>query len=363
MNKKYFSIILEGVDVWNNWRLGNPDITPNLSNLDFGNMNLSEINFEGIDLTRTNLSGANLSFANLNRANLYMANLNNVKLNNANLCEAKLISAQLINAELSRASINSAFLKRADLCYATLNETDFIGSDLRLTNFCRANMEGADLSYCRLIETNLCSTNLTNCRIHGVSAWNVITDENTKQSNLIISKPDEPDITTDNLEIAQFIYLMLNNKKIRAVLDSITSKVVLILGRFYTERKVVLDAIRSELRKYDYIPIIFDFEETANRDVKETVSTLAHMSKFVIADITDPSSIPLELQTIVPALPSVPVMPILQDGFKEFSMFKSLQHYPWVMKTFKYKNCYEVINLIKEKIIIPSEEMAARLKP
>ena len=65
----------------------------------------------------------------------------------------------------------------------------------------------------------------------------------------------------DNLEVAQFIYLLLNNAKIREVIDTITSKVVLILGRFTPERKVVLDALREELQKRDYVPVLFDFDK------------------------------------------------------------------------------------------------------
>jgi predicted transcriptional regulator len=106
-------------------------------------------------------------------------------------------------------------------------------------------------------------------------------------------------ISVDNLEVAQFIYLLLNNQKIRHVIDTITSKVVLILGRFTPQRKAVLDAIRDELRKRDYLPLLFDFDKPSNRDITETVSTLAHMAKFVIADITDARSIPQELMAIV----------------------------------------------------------------
>ena len=45
-----------------------------------------------------------------------------------------------------------------------------------------------------------------------------------------------PEIAVDNIEIAQFIYLMLHNQKIRDAIDTITSKAVLILGRFTDER-------------------------------------------------------------------------------------------------------------------------------
>jgi hypothetical protein len=69
------------------------------------------------------------------------------------------------------------------------------------------------------------------------------------QADLIITRKNQPEITVDNLEIAQFIYLLLNNERIRHVIDTITTKVVLILGRFTPERKAVLDALREELRR------------------------------------------------------------------------------------------------------------------
>src|SRR5262249_20430287 len=51
-------------------------------------------------------------------------------------------------------------------------------------------------------------------------------------------------------------------------------------------RKAVLDALRDELRHRNYLPILFDFEKPSNRDITETVSTLAHLARFVIADIS-----------------------------------------------------------------------------
>jgi hypothetical protein len=42
--------------------------------------------------------------------------------------------------------------------------------------------------------------------------------------------PETPKITTDDIEIAQFLYLLIHNEKLRKVIDTITSKVVLILA-------------------------------------------------------------------------------------------------------------------------------------
>jgi hypothetical protein len=93
------------------------------------------------------------------------------------------------------------------------------------------------------------------------------------------------------LEVAQFMPLLLNNQRIREVLDTITSRAVLILGRFTLERRMVLDALRKELRRRNYLPILFDFEKPGSRDFTETVSTLDHLARFIIADLTAPSSI------------------------------------------------------------------------
>jgi hypothetical protein len=145
------------------------------------------------------------------------------------------------------------------------------------------------------------------------------------------------------------------------VIDTITTKVVLILGRFTLERKAVLDAIRDALRQHDYLPVLFDFDKPTSRDLTETISTLAHMARFIIADITEAKSIPQELQAIVPNLPSVPVQPLLLTSDREYGMFESIKRYPWVLDTYYYDNLNEVLVSIEDKVISPAETKAREL--
>jgi uncharacterized protein YjbI with pentapeptide repeats len=375
MNEKHLAILREGVETWNAWRKENADEPPpdlskaNLSKANLSRANLFKANLTGASLIEANLyeatlidanlSGANtsLSGANFTGANLSNANLFKANLAGANLSRARLFNANLIEANLSKANLTMAILSVANLAGANLIEANLSAANLSGANFTGANLAGASLIEAVLVKTGLRKTNLTKCWVYGLSAWDVELD-GAVQTNLRITRPDEPEITVDDLEVAQFIYLLLNNQNIRHVIDTITSKVVLILGRFTPERKPILDAIRDELRKRDYLPVLFDFDKPSNRDITETVSTLAHMAKFVIADITDARSIPQELMAIVPTLPSVPVQPLLLASQREYGMFEHFKRYPWVLEPYLYEDQDRLLAAITDKVIGPAEKKA-----
>jgi hypothetical protein len=212
------------------------------------------------------------------------------------------------------------------------------------------------------LEADLTGADLTGSRIYGVSAWKLKLDETTKQQNLVITNPDEAAITVDNIEVAQFIYLMLRNQKIRDVIDAITSKVVLILGRFTDKRKAVLDALREELRKRDYLPILFDFERPSSRDTDETITLLARMARFVIADISDAKSVLQELRAIVPDLPSVPVQPIILAMQEEPGMFDFYRNRPSFLAVHRYADQAQLLADLGDKVIRPAELKVRELR-
>ena len=157
-----------------------------------------------------------------------------------------------------------------------------------------------------------------------------------------------------DLGVAQFIYLLLHNEKIRDVINTISKKGVLILGRF-TERKDVLEAIRAAVRRRNYVPIVFDFERPTDRDFTETVMTLAGMCFFIVADITQPKSVPLELQATVPNY-MVPFVPLIQEGEAPFAMFVDLWHKyrDWVIDPFSYRSVTELTDLFDKAVVEPA---------
>jgi hypothetical protein len=266
---------------------------------------------ENPDLEKPDLSGADLNMANLNMANF------------------------------SGADLSGAILRGASLFHANLSEADLLE---------------ADLSYCLLNNANFQGSKLTICNVYGISAWDLMVSEKTEQSNLIISSDDADHyVTVDDLEVAQFVYLLLDNRKLRNVIQAMTSKAVLILGNFAPERKEVLDAIRERLRDYDYLPILFDFTGPQNQRFIDTVTTVARLSRFVVADLTQPRSVTAELTAIVEQLPLLPIQPlILKSEEPPHAFITDVVVSDSVLKLYRYTNVQDLLASFDESILDPA---------
>jgi hypothetical protein len=108
---------------------------------------------------------------------------------------------------------------------------------------------------------------------------------------------------------------------------------------------------------------MFDFDPTTNQTNTETVKTLAGMSRFVIADLTDARSVLQELEAIVPDLPSLAVRLMIKKSAHEYGMLGKIRKYPWVIKdTYEYESLEEVIASIKENVIGPAEAKVKELR-
>jgi Uncharacterized low-complexity proteins len=349
-NQEHLDILKQGVEAWNRWREENPDIQPDIS----------KANLRKADLYKINLSKANLYMADLGQAFFTEANFEGANLEEANLEYAILALTNFVAANLHKANLIGATLILANLESANLRGARFATANLESANLSRTDLRNAEIFWAILVRANLDYADLTSAYIYGISAWDLKLT-GAIQSNLIITH-DPPTITVDNIDVAQFIYLLLSNQKIRHVIDTITSKVVLILGRFTPERKIILDALRDELRKHNYSPIVFDFDKPTSRDLTETVSTLAHLARFIIVDLTDPSSAPHEVATVIPQT-IVPVQPLMLDGQREYSMFRDLrQRYHWVLPTYTYTDQAHLLATLKEHVIVPAEQKAQELK-
>ena len=174
-NKKHFEIVQQGVEEWNQWREENPEIEPDLSDIDLSDMKLNNANLSYTDLRRsvlrnTDFRGANLVRADLRAVNINKASFNLAKLREANFSEAYLRESDLSEADLKRAYFIRADLVRVDLWESNLTKADFrwaylIGTDLKQANLAQADLRWAHLSESNLSQANLSQANLIKASI------------------------------------------------------------------------------------------------------------------------------------------------------------------------------------------------------
>lgn len=366
-NEEHAKILIMGTEQWNRWRTENPHIRPDLKNVSFrasspnmlgfdlSGANLRDSDLQGADfyrawLVETDFSGSQLEDAIFGEATLGNAKFLDCNLRDAIFMKSHLYEADFTGANLAGAKFYGAFLEKAILNgqhlqgvwleSANLKDAMLDDADLRGANLRRANLQGtqlrnatlceADLQGAQLVETQVEGADFNGALIYGISVWRM---EGTpqKQEKLRISPDHEASITVDDLDVAQFVDLLLRREKLRNVIDTITTRAVLILGRFTPERKLILDTAADELRAHNLLPIIFDFEGSPERDLTETIKILAGMSLFVIADVSTPRSSPLELQAIVPDY-QIPFILLIQEKEAPFPMLDDLKKYDWVLQ-------------------------------
>jgi len=348
-----------------------------LNGVDFGEANLIKTNLNEADLRRAKLRIANLrearliktklNFADMRGANLREANLLGANLQGADLRSADLSGADLLGADLSDANLMGAKLERANLIgaklvAADLRSTKLSGADMSEADLRKANLSNSNLSRASLVGTSIDGATISGSSVYAINVWDLKGDF-AEQVDLIITPDIVPIITVDNIKVAQFIYLILNNEELRSVIDTLTSKSILILGRFSpAERKATLDTLKDKLREYKLLPIVFDFDRPTDRDFTETIKTLAGLSYFVIADVTNPKSSPLELQAMVPDY-QIPFVPIIQEGESPFAMMVDLQKkYKWVLNTVSYDSQETLMKVLKPLIIDPAMQKRQELR-
>lgn len=336
-----------------------------LSGADLSEANLSEANLMGANLVATDFTGAALSRANLTRADLTAAQFIGASLTRANLTEASLgeanfMNAFLIEANLTKVNAFGANLSGADLTKANLYKANLSGvrlhrANLNEANLSKANLNGANLSNASLNLANLIGTNINECVVYGISTWDIKTNNKTAMKDLVISRHGQPLMTVDDIEVAQFIYMLLNNEKIAKFINTMRTKTILILGSFDSKSMTVLETLKDTIRGNGYLPLLFDFAAPHTQELMETVKTMALLSSFVVVDLSIRSGQLHELASLVRDT-YIPFATIAREGTEVTAMHGEFKHYYWYKdKYFSYtpEKAVEQIPQLFEKEIIP----------
>ena len=316
---------------WNRWRADNPRVVPDLRGLVIRSwlrgFDLRRVKLDGATLVTADLGGVHLEQASLRDAELMHSNLSHIKADEADFSDANLRTATLEGAKLAQAVCIDTYFGRANLSgahftHAKLKDARFSGANLTRACFDGADLTGADLGRAVLDSTSFLGARLVRTNLCDAFIRRVKTDEHTVQRSLGVDvhvawgRPQGEMITftdANDIRLAQFHDAVEEYGAVASLIAAGARRVVLLLGRFSRPRKYVLNRLAAALRDRGKVAILFDFPGPHDREISDTVRFIAGMSQFIVVDMTDASSVPLELQATIPDL-MVPVLPIVQSG-------------------------------------------------
>ena len=148
------------------------------------------------------------------------------------------------------------------------------------------------------------------------------------------------------------------------IMSELSRRRVLILGRFSERRLAVLELIKAHLKAHPnkYIPELFTFEKPELASLTEAIIGFAALSRFIIADISEPRSVQAELQAIVPNFQSIPVVPLISRTGKEYANLASLQAYKnFVKPTVRYRDLDDLLMKIDQQVVPLVEKLRSRI--
>lgn len=188
--EEHLATFKQGVESWNQWRDANPALPPDLSRVNFWNLetsdpylmealwnvwlperqsyNLKNVNFDSTNLRGACLSSADLRGARLNCADLSFADLRHATVDWAQFKKAKLKAVKLVELHAAHADLSGADLEYSDLSGADLRGANLTHSNLKSVNLTGAILDGADLSHSRLQWSLLVDVDLS--RVKGLEA-------------------------------------------------------------------------------------------------------------------------------------------------------------------------------------------------
>jgi uncharacterized protein YjbI with pentapeptide repeats len=323
---------------WNEW------VAANMENIDFLNGSIYHIRRPNWHGSHTK-GGSAYDFSDLQLVNIsiYDAFAEGLNISNSNL-----LDVSFEEGDFSRANFENCRFENCKFNKTIFTNANFSGSTLINCNLNRVNLSGANFDVEEISETV----------VYGISTWDLQISEKTKQSKLVIEKTYELysdliaegriPMMVDDIELAQFIYFLSNHKKMRASINVLNNRGVLLLGRFNNGGLNRLYNIREWLIKKNYLPMIFDFERPMGLDLTETIVTMSGLSKFIIADLLG-SSVPQELHAILSVF-SKPV--IAYHDQKPYSMFADLMRKNKFVHFTKFNGSVDdLIEKLSEKII------------
>jgi tetratricopeptide (TPR) repeat protein len=155
MNQMHCSILTDSVRHWNDWRISDHTVRPDLSGADLSGSSLFEANLDDAQG-----QGAVMRGAVLIRVTARLSDFSGADFNGAQLQGADFSRCNLAGASFQKANLTGAILKGANLM-----DADFTGADCSGARFENANLQNAVFYDAKVKGANFEQTNIQEARL------------------------------------------------------------------------------------------------------------------------------------------------------------------------------------------------------
>ncbi|MCH9686977.1 MAG: hypothetical protein K0V04_36415 [Deltaproteobacteria bacterium] len=153
----------------------------------------------------------------------------------------------------------------------------------------------------------------------------------------------------------------MGGREFGSVVADVQKVLVLLLGNFKEPHYRNLLQLSAGFNAHGYHPVLFDFEKSPSSDFGETIRLLAGFAAFIVADLTDPRSVLMEVQLIAPDL-ATPIVPIMRRYQEPVALFADLLgKYDWVINTVSYDDIDELLSRLTTDIIEVAASKRAKI--
>jgi hypothetical protein len=195
---------------------------------------------------------------------------------------------------------------------------------------------------CNLAQAILTESRLDETVLSGARQEGIVT------SNLALTPSDEAAVLVDDLEMVHLMDALLREPRSRELIARSSLRIALVIGRFPQWRRPHLDAVREELRRSEFAPLAIDLEKPVGPKLRSLIANLAHLARFVIADLAGSRAFAKELQPFSFTLRDLPIQVVMPDGEEPPDLPGN-----WAFEPCRYRDTEHLVEIFEREILQP----------
>jgi uncharacterized protein YjbI with pentapeptide repeats len=187
-SEEHLAIFHRGIDAWNDWRVKNPSVEPDLKGLvlvgkELTNLNLSRVHLDGAVFKDVYCFGTQMAFATLNKADFDNVTFSQVDLSSAMMNAIKAHLVVFHGSNLTRAQLQNSLFSPDVRRVAPKQNAVF-----RRSNLSNAILANSDLKEAWFSMVDLRGTDLANCQLQNSTFSDVIVDAKTRLQRATVAR-------------------------------------------------------------------------------------------------------------------------------------------------------------------------------